>query len=136
MPRRLSNIEWVTFQQEVDLNALGLPPWGGVISWHDMDVLAFKAVSGEWYLTDVSDLSDRFAAYPKVYVPEWKVFLYSLPESVMQSAAAAPEIISNAVIWTAAKVGETAGALVKPLTLPLVILGLVTVLLIMREAHV
>jgi hypothetical protein len=136
MPRRLSNIEWSTLQHEVELNALGLPPWGGVIHWRDMDVLVFQGASGEWFLTDVSDLAGRFADYPKSYVPEWGVFVYSLPQSVMESAIAAPEIVSNAVIWTAGKVGAAAGAIVQPLALPLIVIGLVAGFLILREVHV
>jgi len=139
MPRRLSNIEWATFLQDVDVNALNLPSWGGVVDWGGLQILVFHAGSGEWFLTDISDSPQLFAGYPRTQDPWAKVYITSLPESAVESIVAAPGVIASAVVATASEVGKTAGALTGPLlsnlTLPLIVVGIIGLALLVWEAR-
>src|SRR6266576_213509 len=134
MPRRLSNIEWATFLQDVDVNALNLPSWGGVVDWGGLQILVFHGGSGEWFLTDISDSPQLFAGYPRTEDPWGKAALYALPEATMESIVAAPGVIASAVVATASEVGKTAGVLTGPLlsnlTLPLIVVGILALALL------
>lgn len=140
MPRRLSNIEWVTFLNEVDVERLPLPAWGGVLEWRGMQVLVFHGANGEWFVTDISDRPDIFAGYPKTQDPWGKVAIYSLPREVVNATIEAPAVIASAVKATGQAVGETAGALTGPLlqnlTVPLIVVGIIGMFLLVREVRV
>lgn len=141
MPRMLSNIEWATFQQDVDIPSLDLPPWGGIVTWGGMDVLVFVKATGEVGLTDVSDLSAQWKQqFPATYEPAYDVFVYSLPENVVASAAQAAAAAGAILQATATQIGKTAGAALAPvassLSVPLIVIGLVALLVILREARI
>lgn len=95
MARMLSNLEYVTFLQDVQPDSLNLPAWGAVILWANEYVLAFKMPSGEWALTDITDgvpygstvipVQQYLANVPRYQVSSLDVFVYSIPQSVAQS---------------------------------------------------
>ena len=140
MPRRLSNIEWATFLHDVDVNRLNLPSWGGAVDWGGLQILVFHGASGEWFLTDISDSPQLIAGYPATQDPWGKVWLYSLPEATMESIKEAPGVIASAVVATATEVGKTAGVLTGPLlsnlTVPLIVVGIIGLVLLVREARI
>jgi len=130
MPRRLSDMEWSTFLNQVDVNSLNLPPWGGVVQWQDMYILVFICPSsgtlcskGEAMLTDVSDISSRFTSYPRQYYSFWEVFVYNLPQQALAETyqiAKDTAIATGTIVTNVAKTaGEAAGAAVSPILQPL-----------------
>jgi hypothetical protein len=132
MPRRLSNVEWVTFLQEVNVPALGLPPWGGVVEWRGMDILVYIGPSGEVFTTDVTgdQITQNVA---RVYDARAETWYYHLPEEVIQQAADVAirtgQVTQSSIEEVARVVGSAAGTLTQPilsnLSLPLVVLGIV-----------
>lgn len=139
MPRRLSNPEYITFLNTVNLDALGLPPWGGVIEWGEQFILVYVCQAsgslcqqGEAMLTDVSDRADLIRNIPRTYDANQGVWYYQLPQEAIQQLAT----VAGATIRGTGKIiqaiareaGEAAGALTQPLignlTPVLVALGL------------
>jgi hypothetical protein len=151
MPRRLSNIEWITFLNEVQPDHLSLPDWGGIANWGGTYVLMFKMPSGEWALSDISDgipygasivpVQDYLATVPS-YQPSWTTtFIYSIPQNVaavaLQYAAGAGSLVTQTVNVTADEIasilqkllaGATSG--LGPALWPVALIG-VAVLVIM-----
>lgn len=130
MPRALTNEEANSFLADIDVDGLGLPPWGGVVEWRNMPVLVFYGQGAKrWFLTDISDYSGTLANYPKTYDPWIKVFVYSVPDNFMDIAKQrAAQVIEAGT--------EAAKAVIPTFTTALIVIGLVALLLIMREAHV
>lgn len=113
--RRLSNIEWVTFQEEVDVDALDLPQWGGIVEWRGMDVLVFEGPK-ELFLTDISDLEqshdprlrDWKDRLQRTFDPSDQVWYYRFPETFMQVLSERSVQISDYTEETVAAIAETA----------------------------
>jgi hypothetical protein len=97
MGRRLSDHEYVAFLNDVNVDRLNLPPWGGVIQWEGMEVLVFCAgrapVEGGWFsstdpgpctdirLTDITDIRPMVEAIPSwKYNPHDNTAVWHLPE--------------------------------------------------------
>lgn len=153
MARPLSNIEYATFMTEVQPDSLGLPDWGGIVSWGGEFVLMFKMPSGEWALSDVTDgiptssgvimPMDYLRNVPGVQTSAIGVFLYSIPANFMatalEKAAEAGNLASSYVQWTAQQVGDAISAILKPISsaLPLtpIIVGTIAVLAFLYLPH-
>lgn len=138
--RKLSNIEWATFQDDVDIDALNLPQWGGIVEWNNIDVLVFEGPTGELFLTDVSDmkessdprLRDWKKNLPRTYDPNDQVWYYRLPETFMDVLTERATDVSTYTEETAAAIAETAkqtvvaaGGLVENIGSPWFLLALV-----------
>ena len=81
MPRRLSDVEYVWFFQDVDLAELPIPPWGIVLRWNDKDVLVFESFQGEVFLTDITDIRESIEISPPwEYHPDLEYAVWHLPE--------------------------------------------------------
>lgn len=114
--RRLSNIEWTTFQDDVDVDALHLPEWGGIVEWNDMDVLVFEGPTGELFLSDVTDMDQsadpRLQQWkdnlPRTYDPTDQIWYYRLPETFMDVLSDRVTEVSTYTEETAAAIAETA----------------------------
>lgn len=79
MPRKLSDHEFVAFDNDVDVESLNLPPWGGVVQWEGMEVLVFVGPGG-LFLTDISDVRPLVEAVPSwEYNPYADLFIWHLP---------------------------------------------------------
>ncbi len=139
MPRRLSDPEYVQFLNSVDLNALNLAPWGGVVQWGEQYILVYVCPSsgslcqkGEAMLTDVSDREDLIRNTPSTYDTQQNVWYYHLSEEgIAQLAAVTGAAVrgTGMIIQTVAEqAGQAAGALTQPilgnLTPVLIVLGL------------
>jgi hypothetical protein len=144
MPRRLSNPEWVAFQNQVNLSALALPPWGGVVQWEGRYILVYICPAdgglcrkGEAMLTDVTDRADLIRNIPGTYDTAQETWVYHVPAELMARLVAVAQNTLQAtgtIIETVAEtVGEAAGALTQPLlenlALPLIVLGIAFVIL-------
>jgi len=126
MPRRLSNPEWVAFQNNVDLSALALPPWGAVIQWGSQFVLVYICPSdgglcrkGEAMLTDVSDRADLIRNIPGTYDTAQELWVYHVPQETMARLLAVAQNTLEATGKVIATVAETAGGAAGALTKPL-----------------
>jgi hypothetical protein len=115
MTRPLSNIEWYTFQQEVDVDALDLPQWGGIVEWRGMDVLVFEGPGG-LYLSDVTSFQqspdERLRTW-KAQVPVYwdsdsEVWYYQFPEQFKSVLAERATQVTNATEETVAAIAKTA----------------------------
>lgn len=126
MPRRLSDVEWSTFLNQVDINSLNLPPWGAVVQWQGMYILVYICPSSgvlcqknEAMLTDVSDIASRFTSYPRTYDTFWEVFIYNVPQqAIVETYQVAKDtaIATGTLVTNVATVaGEAVGAATKPL---------------------
>ncbi len=93
MPRALSDPEYVAFTNEVNLSELDLPPWGTIVRWGSIDVLVyvtgppegepFNGFGGDLYLSDVTDIIDRFTVSPSwTYSPSASAWLWNYPAAV------------------------------------------------------
>lgn len=119
MARRLSNMEWATFLHEVDIAALKLPPWGGIVEWNSMLVLVYIGPSGEVFLTDLTGNQQFVANFQRNWDATSSVFWYHIPRETM---AAIVEGSKGALVATQAivkTVGDAAGSLTSPLLVPL-----------------
>lgn len=159
MPRRLNDYEWAAFLQAVPIcpydqsqeanvqtycsgNVQVLPPWGAVIEWGGMDILAFLGAPRdlpdlglfdvrEVYLTDISDLSDQWKSQVQPQYNQWAdVFWYSLPSNIFSVLRDQAVPYAENVLEEAGKViGKTAGGILgpvlQPLALPLALIGIV-----------
>lgn len=121
MPRRLSNIEWATFLKDIDGALIGLPPWGGIVHWNGIDVLVFIGANGEVNTTDVTDLGPAWESQVNQtsQPTEAEVFLYSLPENVVQVMAEDAKAAGQVLITTVQIVGQAIGAGLGAATKPL-----------------
>jgi len=134
-PRRLSDIEYVTFLSTVNVDAAGLPPWGGVIEWQGLMVLVYTSGTGERFLTDLSVCPDLVSVVTK-QPREWNswlgAFVYAIPKEGIGALIDAAQKGKALVLETAKTIGETAGnivaPIVTPLSLPLVAIGAVAVI--------
>ena len=112
MPRRLSNIEWATFLTDIDVPALNLPPWGGIVEWGAQDILVFVGARRyndvindyvtEIFLTDVTDMAAEWKTEAtRKLVPSQDVFVWTFLEEVgsrlMTTANQAGAVISAAI---------------------------------------
>lgn len=97
-PRPLSNPEYVAFTGDVDVAALNLPPWGGIVKWNGLNVLVFETqpaqtswswpwstpqtFGGDLYLTALPDafLAQLNIAPPWQYHPEGNFSWWALPQ--------------------------------------------------------
>lgn len=140
MPRRLSDPEWLQFLSDVDVTALGLPPWGGVVEWNGQLVLVFicqgagtVCQKGEVMLTDVSDRPDLLLNLPRTYDTASGLWIYQLPQETMarlyEVGRTTLEATGKIVQTVAEQTGQAAGALTGPLLQQLAVpLALVAVL--------
>lgn len=143
MSRRLSNPEYAAFLQEVDLNTMGLPQWGGIVEWGGQFVMVYHAPAGDWQLTDVTDgipsgagvvpIRDVVSTVPRNATSSWNVFWYSLPQNFLDVAGERAKQIGDATVYVAQTVGTAAGAITGPLlgnlTIPLIALGIAALFL-------
>jgi len=140
MPRRLSDQEWIGFQNNVDVNALNLPIWGGVVQWGQQLILVYVCPGsggicqhGEIMLTDISDRPDLIRTIPGTYDVSQDVWVYHLPAETMARIAELSrttlETTGQILQVVSETVGEAAGALTRPLlenlALPLIVIVLV-----------
>ena len=127
MARRLSDMEWATFLAQVNVSALGFPPWGGVVEWEGMDVLVYVGPSGEVFTTDISDDPQFLAQYQssqyKTYDANSGVWWYNLPQQLLTTtindAIAAGQVIQSTVNAITSAAGQAAGGLIAPIVQPL-----------------
>jgi hypothetical protein len=134
---RLSDPAWLKFQNDVDVNSLNLPPWGGVVAWEDSLILVFVCQAdgtmcrkGEVMLTDISDRAHLLTNVPRQYDVLSQMWWYNVPSELMNSLLSPSDVLEatgKILTRTAEIVGETAAAAVKPaldtLTLPLIVIG-------------
>jgi hypothetical protein len=140
MPRRLSDPEWLAFQNDIDANELNLPPWGAVLGWNGLYVLAYicpgsgsLCQKGELMLTDITDRADLIRSIPSTYDVLQRVWIYHVPYELMtglvQGAKDTLEGTGQFITKVAETTGEAAGALTGPLlgnlALPLIVVALV-----------
>lgn len=102
--RPLSDPEWIQFQKDVDVLALNLPPWGGIVEWAGMDVLAFIGSDGSLFLTDVTRLEDsRLVNWKKNLQTEYdqtqEIWYWRLPESLKEVFLERLEQVAAPVNW-------------------------------------
>lgn len=90
MSRRLSTPEWLEFQNAVDVDALDLPPWGGVAHWGEQLILIYICPgtgtlchTGEVMLTDVTDHAELLRNIPRTYDATQGLWYYHLPSELM-----------------------------------------------------
>lgn len=140
MPRRLSDPEWVAFQNQVNVQALDLPPWGAVIGWGDQFILVFICQAsgtlcraGEVMLTDISDRQDLIKNIPKTYDANQEVWVYHVAPELMghlyddakSVLVATGQIIQSVAEAAGQAAGAATGPLLENLTLPLLVAGVV-----------
>ncbi len=105
MPRALSDHEFVAFDNAVDVDALNLPPWGGVVQWEGMEILVFEGPGG-LFLTDITDARPLVEAIPTwVYNPYADVFVWHLPAETAAVIMQRVEEVTGAVDFTFANLG-------------------------------
>lgn len=143
MPRRLSNPEWVQFQEDINLNTLGLPPWGAVVQWGSQYILVFicqgtgfLCQQGEAMLTDVSDRADLLHNVPNTYDYTQGVWIYHVPQEGIarfyEVAKSTLQATGKVIDTIAEEAGKAAGAATGPLlgnlTIPLIALAVIAVI--------
>lgn len=148
MPYRLSDPAWLAFQNDINVSALSLPPWGGVVQWGNQFVLVYICPAdgslcrkGEVMLTDVSDRSDLIKNIPRTYDAGAGVWVYHLPAAFMATLVSEAKTVletTNTIVQTVAEAaGEAAGGLTQPLlsnlTVPLIGLGLLLALVYLPQ---
>jgi hypothetical protein len=141
MARRLSNMEWATFLSEVNVPALNLPPWGGVIEWRGMQVLVYIGPTGEVFTTDVSDMPEITANTSRVYDAHQEVWVYRVPQEMLATAIADAKWLAEVTMATVEEAGQvigtTAGKITGPLlenlTLPLVVVGVIGLIYLAKK---
>lgn len=112
--RPLSNPEWVAFQQDVNIDALNLPRWGGVVEWEGLDVLVFEGPGG-LYLTDITSFrtspDPRLQSWKSNLVRTWdsasELWYYRFPETFMAVLTERAVEVSGATEETVAAIAET-----------------------------
>jgi len=126
MARALSDLEYVTFLDDVQPDSLGLPDWGAIVQWGGEFVLAFKMPSGEWALSDVTGgipygstvipIQTYIANVPRTQAGPLQTFIYSLaPESMAtaaQALASVQALGSGAAQYTAQQVADAFSKLI------------------------
>lgn len=86
--RRLTNVEWSLFLDEVDVAGLRLPPWGGVVEWEGMQVLVYVPPgSQEVFLSDITGHEEIITNQPKTYDERSELWWTHLPEELMDVTA-------------------------------------------------
>jgi hypothetical protein len=119
MPRALSNIEYVTFLDEVKPDTLGLPAWGGITQWGGEYVLMFQMPTGEWALSDVTDgipyggtvipINTYIANVTKYISPSgwsvWDVGAESM-QTALQAVASIGQLASQATQFSVQQVAD------------------------------
>jgi hypothetical protein len=140
MSRRLSDPEWIGFQNAVDVNQLNLPVWGGVVQWGSQLILVYVCPGsgticqqGEIMLTDISDRSDLIRTIPGTYDATQDVWVYHLPAETMarivELSRTTLETTGQILKTVSETAGQAAGALTRPLlenlALPLIVIVLV-----------
>jgi hypothetical protein len=119
MPRRLSDIEWATFLHDVNVPALNLPPWGGVVDWGGEKILVYIGPTGEVFTTDISDRPDLLQNIAASYDPTSQIWYYQLPQAVMQTvveeAQATGQFVKSTITEIANIIGQAAGDVTKPI---------------------
>jgi hypothetical protein len=151
MSRRLSNIEWATFQDEVNLERMDLPQWGGIVQWRGLSVLVYRpsvncnwmakligtCPVGELFLTDVSDLGDLDSRFTKNYDVNTDQWWYYLPEVTMEVTAERAADAGALIAATGEVIGKTAGAMTGPilgnLAIPLIVTGILGMVFLARK---
>lgn len=140
--RPLSDIQWATFLSEVNVPALGLPPWGGIVEWGNMDVLIYiNASSGEVFTTDATGVNiPAISNTPKTYDQNQGIWYYQLPQAIIQTiageASQAAALVKQATTTVADIVGSTAAAVTAPLVgqlSPITIIAAVIALFILTK---
>lgn len=105
MPRQLSDPEFVKFTNDIDVDALNLPPWGGVVQWEGYEVLVFEGPGGI-FLTDISDIRPLVEAVPSwEYNPYEDLFIWHLPEETAGVIVERMQQVSNATTFTFQNLG-------------------------------
>jgi hypothetical protein len=105
MPRQLSDHEFVAFDNEIDVDALNLPPWGGVVKWEGLEVLVFEGPGG-LFLTDISDIRPLVEAIPNwEYSPYADIFIWHLPEETAGVIIERMQQVSEATSFTFQNLG-------------------------------
>ncbi len=121
MARRLSDPEYVAFLNDIDVEALNLPPWGGVVQWEGLEVLVFcpgPAVESSWLwptsrgecteyqLTDITDVRPLVESYPSwQYNPMQNTAVWHLPEETAATIEQRLQQVSNAAGFTFENLG-------------------------------
>ena len=123
MARALSGPEWSQFMQDVNISALNLPPWGGVVQWNGLDVLVFiSPADGSVWTTDITDDFQSWIAANEnqqaVFDPNQQVWYYQLPQQTVQqflTVAKAIGALTQATVQAVAQAaGQAAGAILSP----------------------
>ena len=140
MARALSDPEWAQFMQDVNVPALHLPPWGGVVEWNGLDVLVFVGADGNVWTSDITDDFQSWIAANEnqqaIYDPNQQLWYYQLPQQIIaqiqQVAQTSGTLTAQAVSTVAKAAGQTAADILAPtaqalspiLVVALVVLGL------------
>jgi len=140
MPRRLSDPEWVAFQNTINIEALKLPPWGAVVQWGSMFVLVYvcpgsgsMCQQGEVMLSDISDRADLVRNISGTYDAAQRVWIYYVPQETIarlyEVAQGTLETTGHVLTSVSQTVGQAAGELTGPLlgnlALPLIVVAIV-----------
>ena len=140
MPKRLSDQAWLAFQNDIDLDALKLPPWGAVVQWGPQLILVYicpgsgtLCQKGEVMLTDVSDRPELIRNVPSTWDADQELWVYHITAETMARVAEVSrstlETTGQILVGVSETVGEAAGALTRPLlenlALPLIVIALV-----------
>jgi hypothetical protein len=117
--RRLSDIEWATFLHDVNVPALNLPPWGGVVDWGGEKILVYIGPTGEVFTTDISDRPDVLANIAASYDPTSQIWYYQLPEAVLQTIVGEAETTGQIIKSSLTEIAQIAGQVAASATAPL-----------------
>lgn len=139
MPRRLSDVEWSMFLNEVNLPE-DIPPWGAVVQWQNMFISVYICQAdgtlcrkGEVMLADVTDQAPVLQNITRRFDPNSLTWWYYMPGELMATIVGrAKQVIEGTGIViqkVAEATGAAAGAITKPIlenvSLPLIVLGVV-----------
>jgi hypothetical protein len=149
MPYRLSDPAWLAFQNDININSLNLPPWGGVVQWANSYILVYICQTdgtlcrkGEVMLSDVTDRQELLANVPRSYDATAGVWIYQVPAAFMATLydEAKPVIEGTGIVIqkVSEAVGSAAGAIAKPLvedlTIPIALAAVALVVVYTRRS--
>lgn len=119
MARQLSDAEHAQFMSDVNVAALNLPPWGGVVAWNGLDVLVFVALGdGRVWTTDITDDFQSWIAANEnqqaTYDPNSQVWYYQIPQQTAATIVGYAQKAGDLAAQGLNIIGQAAAAAAKP----------------------